>query len=206
MADPTHSLAATPDGGHPARGMSEQDQRKWDERYSKGEHVHGQAPGWLRELDDEIPTDGRALDVAAGTGRVAVWMGRRGLDVQAVDISPVGLALLREAAADEGVKVTTRVVDLERVPLPEGPFDLIACFHYRQRELFPVIRERLTPSGVVVVELPTIRNLERNSAPSKRWLSESNELLHDLAGLTVLYYREAWVGGRHVARMMARKG
>ncbi len=57
-----------------------------------------------------------------------------------------------------------------------------------------------------MVELPTVKNLERNPKPAKRWLAEENELLTDLAGLTVLYYREGWLGKKHVARMVARKG
>jgi SAM-dependent methyltransferase len=185
--------------------VGDADRKKWDERYRRGEHVHGQAPGWLRELDPEIPTEGRAIDVAAGTGRVAVWLGRRGLDVTAVDISPVGLALAREAAADEGVRVRTQIVDLERDPFPDGPFAVIACFNYRQRSLFPIIKERLGPGGVAVLEQPTVRNLERHAKPSRRWLVEQNELLHDLSGLTVLYYREQWTGGRHLARLVAQK-
>jgi 2-polyprenyl-3-methyl-5-hydroxy-6-metoxy-1,4-benzoquinol methylase len=185
--------------------MSDEDRQKWDERYEKGEHVRGQAPGWLRELSGDIPVEGFAIDVAAGTGRIAVWLARRGLEVVAADISPVGLALARETAADEGVRILTKVVDLERDGLPEGRFDVVACFHYRQRSLFPAIKESLSPRGIVMVELPTIKNLERNDKPSKRWLAEENELLKDLAGLTVLYYREAWFGDRHLARMLARK-
>ncbi|MEM9192733.1 MAG: class I SAM-dependent methyltransferase [Myxococcota bacterium] len=185
--------------------MADEDREKWDERYKSGSHARGQAPGWLRDLEEDLPVEGRALDVAAGTGRVAVWLGRRGLEVVAVDISPVGLALAREAAADEAVRIKTHVADLEKDPLPEGPFDVIACFHYRQRNLFSPIRDALAPGGVVVVELPTVRNLERNLSPSRRWLAESNELLRDLSGLSVLYYRERWVGGRHLARMVARR-
>lgn len=185
--------------------MAEEDRKRWDERYARGEHVQGQAPGWLRDLDPELPSEGEALDLAAGAGRVAVWMARRGLSVTAVDISPVGLALAREAARDEGVRIATIVRDLEEEPLPDGPFALIACFHYRQRDLFPAIVERLAPGGVVLAELPTVRNLERHERPSRRWLSEPNELLRHFADLTVLYYREGWLGGTHRARLVARR-
>jgi tellurite methyltransferase len=185
--------------------MADEDREKWDQRYASGEHVRSQAPGWLRDLDDELPVEGRALDVAAGTGRVSVWLARRGLDVTAIDVSPIGLALAREAAADEGVKIKTVVADLERDPLPEGPFDLVACFHYRQQGLWPSIKNSLRTGGMVIAELPTLRTLERSQKPSKRWLAEPNELLRDLAGLSVVYYRERWASDRHVARLAARK-
>jgi 2-polyprenyl-3-methyl-5-hydroxy-6-metoxy-1,4-benzoquinol methylase len=185
--------------------MSEEDREKWDQRYASGEHVRSQAPGWLRDLDDELPAEGRALDVAAGTGRVSVWLARRGLDVTAIDVSPIGLALAREAAADEAVKIKTAVVDLEKDPLPEGPFDIVACFHYRQRGLWSSLKSALRPGGMIVAELPTVRTLERSTRPSARWLAETNELLRDLSGLTLIYYRERWAADRHVARLAARK-
>lgn len=184
--------------------MADTDREKWDARYRAGDYGVGD-PAWLGEFEEDVPKEGTALDVAAGAGRVSVWLARRGLDVTSVDISPVGLALAREAAADENVKITTRVTDLEREPLPEGPYNLVACFHYRQRALFPVICAQMAPGGVVVAELATTKNLERQSKPSRRWLAEPNELLRDIGVLNVVYYRESWVGDRHVARLIARQ-
>ena len=184
--------------------MAQRDREKWDERYRAGDYGQGD-PTWMRELEDEIPTQGNALDVAAGAGRIAIWLARRGLSVTAVDISPVGLALAREAAGDEGVAIHTVAMDLEREVLPEGPFDLIACFHYRQRALFPILAAQLAPSGVIVAELLTVKNLERQARPSRRWLAEPNELLRDCSALEVLFYRETWIEGRHLARLVARR-
>jgi len=185
--------------------MSQTDREKWDERFRAGEHASREAPGWLRELHEELPTDGAALDVAAGAGRISLWLARRGFGVTAIDISPVGLALTREAAADEGVQIQTEVADLTRDSLPEGPFNLIACFDYRQPDLFPDMRLRLAPGGVLVAELPTLQNEERHPSPSRRWLAEPNELIWGCAGLDIIYYREGWLGDRHLARVVARK-
>lgn len=184
--------------------MGDADREKWDARYRAGDYGEGD-PAWLGEFAAEIPKTGKALDVAAGSGRASIWLARHGFDVTAIDISPVGLALAREAAADEGVKITTRVTDLEREPFPEGPFDLVACFHYRQRALFPVIAAQMAPAGVVVAELATVKNLERQQRPSRRWLAETGELLRECGGLEVSYYRESWVGERHLARLIARR-
>jgi tellurite methyltransferase len=185
--------------------MADQDRAKWDERYSKPGPWQRPAPGWLTELDGELPHSGTGLDVAAGAGRMAVWLARLGLEVTAVDISPVGLALCREAARDEGVKVKTLVRDLQEAPLPEGPFDAIACFHYRQPDLFSTLRDRLASGGVLIMECATRRNLERNQRPSERWLVEPNELLSISQGLEIFYYREGWLGDQHLARLAARK-
>lgn len=184
--------------------MADSDRDKWDARYRAGDYPQGD-PAWLKHFDEELPRAGAALDVASGPGKLAIWMARRGLDVLAIDISPVGLALAREAAADEGVKIATRAIDLEREALPAGHYAMIACFHYRQRSLFPVLIANLAPGGVIVAELATTKNLERHEKPSKKWLCAPNELLRDSRELEVLYYREAWVNDRHLARLVARR-
>ncbi|MBW2462604.1 MAG: class I SAM-dependent methyltransferase [Deltaproteobacteria bacterium] len=188
--------------------MSDSARQKWDDRYRTRESGASAAPGWLAEIEREIPANGLALDIAAGAGRGALWLARRGLDVLAADISPVGLGIAQEAAAEEGLRLRTEAVDFEEEALPVGPFDVVTCFNYRQRSLFPAIAAALAPAGVVVVEVPTVRNLERNAHPSKRWLAEDNELLADIADLRdlrVIYYREGWFGDRHVARLVAQK-
>ncbi|AKF08580.1 class I SAM-dependent methyltransferase [Sandaracinus amylolyticus] len=186
--------------------MAEEDRVKWDKKWSERVDRPRSSPGWVAELDAEIPRDGRGLDVAAGAGRLALYMARRGLDVTAVDISPVGLTLAREAARDEGVKITTSVRDLERHGLPEGTWNAIACFHYRQPDLFLQFRGALAPGGVLIAEVATVASLERDpSKPSARWLAERNELLRACEGLDVVYYREGWLGERAIARVLARK-
>ncbi|NOY93150.1 MAG: class I SAM-dependent methyltransferase [Deltaproteobacteria bacterium] len=185
--------------------MSDDDAREtWDARYAAGRFDPTGPPGWLEELGEELPSEGVALDLAAGAGRVSIWLARRGLSVEAVDISPVGLALAREAASDEGVNIKTRVADLSSEQLPEGPYRLIACFHYRQPGLLHRLVDTLTPGGVLLGEVATVKNLERHPRPSRRWLVEPNELLREARDLDVVYYREAWLGGRHLARIVAR--
>ena len=185
--------------------MADEDRAKWDKKWSEQRDLPRSAPGWVAELDAELPRAGRGLDVAAGAGRMSLYLARRGLDVTAVDVSPVGLTLAREAARDEGVKIATAVRDLERQGLPEGTWDVIACFHYRQPDLFASIARALGPGGVLVAEVATISNLERNPQKTTRWLAERNELLRCCEGLDVVYYREGWVGERALARVLARK-
>ena len=45
----------------------------------------------------------------------------------------------------------------------EGPFDVITCFNYRHRDLFPFIRERLKVGGFLLAEVTTVPNLERHA-------------------------------------------
>ena len=185
--------------------MSSDDRERWDRRFREGSHTQLLAPEWLAALDDEIPREGCALDVAAGAGRVALWLARRGLDVTALDISAVGLDLCRDTARAEGLSVEARELDLEHSTLPAGPYALVSCFRYLQRALFPQMRERIEPGGVLLCELPTRRNLERHDRPGARFLIETNELLTLCAPLKILYYREGWIDDRSLACVLARK-
>ncbi len=192
-------------GVHSRRAMAEEDRVHWDKRWSEDRDRPRALPSWVADLDDELPRTGRALDLAAGAGRVAVAMARRGLDVTAVDISPVGLALAREAARDEGLKLRTVTADLESEGIQSGPWDLIACFHYRQPDLFAAIKTELAPGGIVLAEVATIRTRERNPLRSTRWLADTNELLRAADGLELVYYREGFFGDRALARLVARR-
>jgi SAM-dependent methyltransferase len=185
--------------------MAEQDRKHWDQRWGENLHNEGDPPDWLAEFAEELPQSGRALDVAAGRGRAALWLARTGLEVTAVDISPVGLEGLAEAARSQGLEVETVVADLEVTPLPQGPWEVVSCFAYLQRDLFPPMHEILAPGGLFLCEISTLRNLERHERPSARYLLEENELLRLCSPLSLVYYREGWISDRAVARVIARK-
>src|SRR5207244_12631949 len=75
----------------PRRPVTGMDATAWDERYRSAELVWGVRPNrWVeRELADLPP--GRALDLACGEGRNALWLAARGWQVTAVDFSAVAL-------------------------------------------------------------------------------------------------------------------
>jgi len=131
--------------------------------------------------------------------------GLRAADVLAVDISQAGLDLARQRALAQGSQIETMSVDLEVDSLPEGPFDLITCFNYRQRNLFPSIRERLKIGGSLLAEIAIVTNLERHAHPSLRYLGQLGELRQDCAPLEILYYQEGWFDDRASARVLARR-
>jgi SAM-dependent methyltransferase len=63
----------------------------WNDRYSGRELVWSAEPNvWVEELTADLPP-GRALDLAAGEGRNALWLAERGWDVTAVDFSSVAI-------------------------------------------------------------------------------------------------------------------
>jgi SAM-dependent methyltransferase len=80
------------------------DAQDWDERYAANELVWSAEPNVFvaAELSDLEP--GRALDLAAGEGRNAIWLARRGWTVTAADFSQVALDKGSRLAGDTEVR------------------------------------------------------------------------------------------------------
>ena len=86
---------------------------------------------------------GKALDIAAGAGRHAAWLGERGWQVTAVD---------RVAgAASPGVTWVARDLEAAGLEIAEGSFDGIVCWLYWQADLLPGIARGVRPGGVVAL-------------------------------------------------------
>jgi tellurite methyltransferase len=123
----------------------------WDERYAAGKFSSSE-PHWL--LVDILPTlpPGRALDLACGTGRHAIFLANNGWDVTAVDSSSVGIEIARARAADAGLKIDLRAADLEKgeFEIETGAYHLVCDFYYLQRDLFPAMKAGVRPDGIVI--------------------------------------------------------
>ncbi|MEF8775351.1 MAG: methyltransferase domain-containing protein [Haloarculaceae archaeon] len=184
----------------------------WDDRFCAGNYPEDPEPSpVLREYVDAVP-DGRALDVAAGTGRNALFLAEAGYRVDAIDRSRVGLETARETARERGIDERVDWIQAD-VPIygfrPET-YQLITISYYRAVDRFPDIKEALAPGGYLFVE-HHLRSAEPTpSGPSNdRYRFASNELLRASLDLTVLYYDETTEkrpGDRRRAnaRMLAR--
>lgn len=73
----------------------------------------------------EVQPGARLLDVACGTGNLAIPAARAGAIVTGVDIAPNSLAVARERAQQEGLKVQFNEGDAEEMPYPDGQFDFV---------------------------------------------------------------------------------
>jgi demethylmenaquinone methyltransferase/2-methoxy-6-polyprenyl-1,4-benzoquinol methylase len=114
----------------------------------------GQDPRWRRALVDVVdPWPGqRVLDVATGTGMVALALARRGCEVVGLDQSQPMLAAARHKLASEpGLGVTFVAGEAERLPFPDASFDALTFTYLLRyvddrgatmRELARVLRPR----------------------------------------------------------------
>ena len=166
----------------------------WDERFRRGEYPTDPEPSpVLRHYVNELP-DGRALDLATGTGRNALFLAEAGYEVDAIDRSREGLRLTREAATNRGVESRLNLIqaDLTRYELPVERYDGITLSFYRAIDCFPDIKEALRPGGYLFVEHHLRSTEPTPSGPgTDRYRFASNELLRACLDLTVLYYDES---------------
>jgi len=178
--------------------MSQMERLKWDERYRTGAYTERKHPtALLAEWMPKLPR-GRALDVACGAGRNSIYLAANGWQVDAVDISPVGLERARQSAAQRGVEVHWIQADLEEDPrtvLPMGPYDLILLARYVNPAVYPPLVERLACNGILLCEQHIVSPEDVIGPKNPAFRLQHNELLRAVAGFDgrVLYYREGVV-------------
>ena len=133
---------------------------------------------------------GRALDIATGRGRNAIFLAEKGFAVEAIDISPVALEEAQRRAAQRGLAVTFSQVDLDHIELPEAQYDLIVNINFLLRSLVPQIRNALKVGGRVVFETYLIEQQTIGHPKNPAYLLRHQELLEHFSDFRVFYYRE----------------
>lgn len=176
----------------------------WDERYRTGSYEPREEPSALLQAAAEAGAfvagdgEGRALDVACGVGRNAVYLAERGFEVDAVDASEVALGRARERASEHGVEVNWIKADLDEFAFEPSTYDVVAVSFFLALDRLPDIKESLAPEGVLTYEHHLRTTVPVDRGPSTdRYRLRSNDLLRACLDLTVLYYRE---GIREVER------
>jgi SAM-dependent methyltransferase len=164
----------------------------WNERYAASELVWSVGPNQFVEAECADLPPGRALDLAAGEGRNAIWLARIGWDVTAVDFSQVALDKGRTLA---GVSTGSTTGEIEWVCAdattwePPGSYDLvvIAYLQLPARERRAAVRRgfaALIPGGTFLLVCHDTTNLtEGTGGPQDvSVLLTAEDVLDDLAG------------------------
>ena len=162
------------------------DATEWDERYRATELVWGAPPNrWVEEeLSGAAP--GRALDLACGEGRNALWLAAQGWQVTAADFSPVAIAKAREL--DTHHLVSWQVADATAYEAPAA-FDLALLCYLQlaaaaRRLAVRAAAAALAPGGVLLVIAHDSRNLTDGTGGPQypHVLYTADDLAGDLAG------------------------
>jgi SAM-dependent methyltransferase len=167
----------------------------WDERFASGSYPTDPDPSpVLRRYAASFP-DGRALDVATGTGRNALFLAAQGYEVDGLDQSREGLRIARETAEQQGLAAQTNWIqaDVPSYEFPESTYDVVTVSFYRPMDRLPDIKRALKPDGVLFVQ-HHMRSADESvyevGPSTDRYRFAANELLHACLDLTVLHYSE----------------
>jgi SAM-dependent methyltransferase len=191
--------------------MLKSDQKRWDARFGKKEFALGKKANPFLKRHIALLPRGKALDIATGEGRNAVFLAEHGFDVDAVDISEVGLKKTKKLAKEMGVKIHTFHADLNTYQIKPEQYDLIINFYFLKRNLIPKIKKGLKKGGKVIFETYILehRNLATSGPKQAKYFLKPNELLCLFNGFRILLYREGIFneGGRRkaIASLIAQK-
>jgi len=130
----------------------------------------------------------------------------RGLEVTAVDALPDALERAERLARRAGVKLRTRVTDLRRPETrPRGSFDVVCVFRYLNRDLFPWIREAVSPGGLVIFETFVGEPHGEGGPRRRRHRLRPGELRAAFEGFEILRAWEAEGAEPELASIVARR-
>ena len=132
------------------------DRSSWDERYRTEELVWKAEPNRFLVAEVGSLRPGRALDLACGEGRNALWLAEWGWEVVGVDFSAVGLDKARSLAASRGLRVELVEADLREWDPPEASFDLVVLMYLHlpaadRRQVLAAASRALAPGGTLLV-------------------------------------------------------
>jgi SAM-dependent methyltransferase len=133
--------------------------QRWNARFSADGYVFGTEPNAFLAAQRHLLRSGqRALSVADGEGRNGVWLAQQGLEVTAIDFSPVGLEKARRLADAKGVNLNLVQADVADWIWEPGRYDVVVAIFIQfagpalRDAIFAGIRSTLAPGGLLILQ------------------------------------------------------
>ncbi len=194
--------------------MAADERERWDSKHT-AEHEPGEPAAFLRQIFQtgpweiqpgrapwsiipgrDIPTrsscysTGRALDIATGKGRNALFLAEKGFTVDAIDISEVGLQQARRQAEKRRLTLNLMQADLASFEFPDSTYDLILNINFLLRSLVPKMKKALRPGGHIIFDTYLVDQQALGHPRNPAYLLNHNELLDLFRGFRILCYQE----------------
>jgi SAM-dependent methyltransferase len=180
----------------------------WNERYGGSSYLFGKEPSLLLRNHLDALRKGKALDVAMGEGRNAVFLAKNGFAVEGVDCSSVAVEKAKRLATEAGVTVDAKAQNLDFFLMPLMKYDTIVMTYFKPLPRFySEIKRGLVAGGTVAIEAFLVEQTRKQPSPqlAADECYRPNELLHALKDFEVLFYSELPQGSQHVVQALARK-
>ena len=177
-------------GKQEGKVMSDKD--RWNLKYEGATYIYGKEPTAFLKEKLSLLERGKALVLAMGEGRNAVYLAENGFDVTGVDISEVGIEKCERLAEERGVVVNSVVADLTDYDMGKEQYDLITNFYFYDRSILPSVIESLKPGGIFIFETYSRDHPKHSKFGPKNpnYLVKPNELLEIFKSLRILYYED----------------
>lgn len=164
----------------------------WDERYAAAELIWTAEPNRFLVAEVNGLAPGRALDLACGEGRNAVWLATQGWEVTGVDFSRAGLDKAHHLAQQHQVTAEWILADVTTYRPPPSGFDLVAIL-YLQLPAEPLAAalgnavRALAPGGTLLLVGHDTSNLARGHGGPQdpAVLYSPDDIVTNLDGLVI---------------------
>lgn len=190
---------------HAMAGTTERE--RWNAKFLAGEAQRTDPNRLVVEACSGLKP-GRALDLAGGAGRHALWLAERGWRVTLADVADEGLAVARKRAAEAGIPIAqdqgggepeagsiamrreAAEATVEWARAEGKRFDLIVVVRVLLRELFPDLPRLLAPGGTLVYMTFTSEHARFAEGKSTRYALRPGALRGAFPALTTVVDRE----------------
>ncbi len=182
----------------------------WNERYAKESFLFGKEPVLVLRNNLEVLKKGKALDVAMGEGRNAVYLAQQGFQVDGVDCSSAAVEKAKKLAAEKKVSLEAKAQNLDFFLMPLMKYDTIVMSYFRPvKRFFSELRRGLVLGGTVAIEGFLVEHYKKHGQNNPMIDYEDcfhpNEVLHALKDFSILYYKEIPDGQSYTVQAIAMK-
>jgi SAM-dependent methyltransferase len=170
------------------------DSQAWDKRYGGRELLWTSEPNRFLVAESTAIAPARALDIACGEGRNAVWLAERGWQVTGVDFSKVALEKARALSRARGVRAEWVAADLLDYEPEAAAFGLVIAFYLQlpPSERTPIVARAagaVAPGGTFLIVGHDSENIEHGHGGPQvpAVLYTTQDIVGDLrgSGLTI---------------------
>lgn len=162
----------------------------WERRYRTNDYVpRTNASDLLQDVVQWLP-DGPVMEIAAGTGRNAIYLAKKGYSVDAIELSTSAIETGKKKAAEESVEINWIERDVNEHEFPLEYYGVIIVTYYHNPKIIPEIISALRPGGFLIYEhhVETAQNVDRG--PSNEYRYKPGELPEKCRDLNQYFYEE----------------
>lgn len=169
--------------------MAQEDRDKWNKRYAEDSYRKGNPVTLLENWIEHVPA-GKAIDIACGAGRNALFMAQAGFDVDAIDIAAEGLKQGRQNSETQGLNINWIEHDLDRPYNFDTDYQLIVVMWYVNLALISRLFDCLAPGGYLICEEHLLSDCDVVGPANPHFRVAPGKLREAVSSLDIIFYEE----------------